>query len=100
MFLFTNYEFLDIKPNIMNIFLDVFLEDLPGCPSSRIVDFGGFTRMPFISDRRNYKIYLTKELKAQLQDLLDKGFIHPGVYRCYMLKRRMIRCACVSTIES
>jgi hypothetical protein len=62
-------------------FLDVFPEDLPGLPLERDVKFvielkPGTT---FIS-RRSYHMPPNElaELKTQLQDLLEKGFIRPS----------------------
>ena len=67
---------------IVNEFSDVFSNDLPRIPPSRVVDFvielesgtGPISKAP-------YRMALAelKELKAQLQDLLDKGFIRPSV---------------------
>ena len=63
-------------------FLDVFSDDLPGIPPSQAIDFvleleprtGPISKAP-------YRMAPTelKELKVQLQDLLDKGFIRPSV---------------------
>ena len=62
----------------MKDFLDVFPEELPGIPPEREVDlsieiFLGTTP----TYRAPYKMAPTelKELKIQLQELLDKGFI-------------------------
>ena len=62
----------------MKDFLDVFLEELPGIPLEREVDLSieillGITP----TSRAPYKMTPTKlkELKIQLQELLDKGFI-------------------------
>ena len=61
---------------------DVFLEDLPGIPLEREVDLAieivlGTVHM----SRAPYRMAPTelKELKSQLQELLDKGFIRPSV---------------------
>ena len=63
---------------VVEEFLDVFSEDLPGLPPDREVEFaidlvlgiGPISKAP-------YRMAPTelKELKEQLQDLLDKGFI-------------------------
>ena len=71
---------LDNVP-VVNEFLDVFPEDVPGIPPSRVVDFaiklepgiGPIFKAPY----RMVPAEL-KELKAQLLDLLDKGFIRPS----------------------
>jgi hypothetical protein len=59
-------------------FLDVFPKDLPGLPPERDVEFvielkPGTTPI----SRRSYRMPPNElaELKTQLQDLLDKGFI-------------------------
>ena len=63
----------------MNEFPEVLLEDLPGIPPDREIDFGidllPDTRPIFIS---LYKMTLSK-LKEQLKDLFDKCFIRPSV---------------------
>ena len=63
-------------------FPDVFPEELPGLPPSREMEFS----IDLVSDTRPISRALyrmappeLKELKAQLQELLDKGFIRPSV---------------------
>jgi hypothetical protein len=75
-----------IVPKIQDIlvvceFIDVFPEDLPGLPPERDVEFvielkPGTTPI----SRRSYRMPPNElaELKAQLQDLLEKGFIRPS----------------------
>jgi hypothetical protein len=75
-----------IIPEIQDIhvvceFSDVFLEDLPGLPLERDVEFvielkPGTTPI----SRRSYRMPLNElvELKIRLQDLLEKGFIQPS----------------------
>jgi hypothetical protein len=75
-----------IIPEIQDIsvvceFLDVFPEDLPGLPPERDVEFvielkPGTTPV----SRRSYRMPSNEleELKTQLQDLLEKGFIRPS----------------------
>jgi hypothetical protein len=75
-----------IIPKIQDIpvvceFLDVFSEDLPGLPPERDVQFvielkPGTTPI----SRRSYRTPPNElvELKTQLQDLLEKGFIRPS----------------------
>ena len=62
----------------MTKFPDVFSEDLPGLPPDREVEFT-IDLVPSIGpiSKAPYRMVLTelKELKEQLQDLLDKGFI-------------------------
>ena len=63
-------------------FHDVFPEELPGLPPEREVDLSieavqGTTPI----SRAPYRMAPTKlkELKTQLQELLDKGFVRPSV---------------------
>ena len=67
---------------VVKDFSDVFLEELPGIPPEREVDLSieilsGTTP----TSRAPYRMAPTelKELKIQLQELLDKGFIQPSV---------------------
>ncbi|XP_070010562.1 uncharacterized protein [Nicotiana sylvestris] len=67
---------------IVNEFPGVFPEDLPGIPPDREIDFGidllPGTKPISIPPYRMAPAQL-KELKVQLKDLLDKGFIRPSV---------------------
>ncbi|KAG8474512.1 hypothetical protein CXB51_031385 [Gossypium anomalum] len=63
-------------------FLDVFLEELPGLLPSREVEFGielllGTAPVSIAPYRMAPKELV--ELKAQIQELLDRGFIQPSV---------------------
>ena len=62
-------------------FPDVFLEDLPGLPPDRDVQFG-IDLKPGTApiSRRAYRMPPKElaELKTQLQELIDKGFIQPS----------------------
>ncbi|XP_070023122.1 uncharacterized protein [Nicotiana sylvestris] len=73
---------------IVNEFPKVFPEDLPGVPSDREIDFGigllPVTKPISIPPYRMSPEEL-KELKVQLKDLLDKGFIRPSVSPCSVL---------------
>ena len=67
---------------VVKDFPDVFPEELPGIPPVREVElsieiFPGTT----LTSRAPYRMAPTelKELKIQLQELLDKGFIRPSV---------------------
>ncbi|XP_070004111.1 uncharacterized protein [Nicotiana sylvestris] len=67
---------------IVNEFLEVFPEDLPRIPPDREIDFG----IDLLPDTKPISIppyrmapAELKELKVQLKDLLDKGFIRPRV---------------------
>ena len=67
---------------IVRDYPDVFPEDLPGLPLEREVEFtidvtlgtASISKAPY----RMAPLEL-KELKIQLQELLDKGFIRPSV---------------------
>ena len=67
---------------VVNEFLDVFPEELPGLPPTREVEFKielltntePISKAPY----RMAPVEL-KELKKQLQELLDQGFIRPSV---------------------
>ena len=65
----------------MTKFPDVFSEDLPGLPPDREVEFT-IDLVPSIGpiSKAPYRMVLTelKELKEQLQDLLDKALIRPS----------------------
>jgi hypothetical protein len=60
---------------------DVFLDDLPGMPPDRDIEFV-IELQPGTApiSKRPYRMPPNElaELKIQLQDLLDKGFIHPS----------------------
>jgi hypothetical protein len=83
--------------------LDVFLDDLPGMPPERAIEFKielhpGTTpiaKAPY----RKMPIELA-ELKIQLQDLQGKGFIHPssspwGCLTLFVSKKDTDLCLCV-----
>ena len=67
---------------VVKDFSDVFLEELPSIPPVREVDLS-IEILPGIAptSRAPYKMAPTelKELKIQLQELLDKRFIRPSV---------------------
>ena len=92
---------------VVNEFPDVFLEDLPGIPSERQVEF----RIDLVPEavpvaKAPYRLAPPEmqELSKQLEELLEKGFIRPSSSPWgplfYLLKRRMGRCGCVLTIEN
>ena len=67
---------------VVSEFLEVFPNDLPGIPPIWEVDFG----MNFLPKMNPISIPTSwmapsklKELKDQLKDLLDKGFIRPSI---------------------
>jgi hypothetical protein len=105
----TVYE--AIIPEIQNIpvvceFPDVFLEDLPGFPPERDVEFV-IELKPGTApvSRRSYRMPPNElaELKTQLQDLLEKGFIQPSSspWGCpaIFVKKRTKRFECAWIIE-
>ncbi|XP_070016045.1 uncharacterized protein [Nicotiana sylvestris] len=59
-------------------FPEVFPSDLPGMPPDRDIDLAPSTQHISISPYR-MDLPELKELKEQLQDLLEKGFIRPNV---------------------
>ncbi|XP_070054506.1 uncharacterized protein [Nicotiana tomentosiformis] len=67
---------------VVNEFSEVFPDELPGIPPNREIDFGIYvmpcTQPISIPPYRMAPAEL-KELKEQLKDLLEKGFIRPSV---------------------
>jgi hypothetical protein len=67
--------------HVVQEFLDVFLNDLPGTPPERAIEFK-IELQPSIAPitKALYKMTHVElvELKIQLQDLQDKDFIHPS----------------------
>ncbi|KAH0776329.1 hypothetical protein KY290_007740 [Solanum tuberosum] len=65
--------------SIVNEFLEVFPNDLPGIPPEREIDFG----IDLLPNTQPISIppyrIASAELKEQLKDLLDKGFIQPSI---------------------
>ncbi|KAL0537094.1 hypothetical protein IC582_026064 [Cucumis melo] len=67
---------------VMRDYPDVFPEELPGLPPHREVEFAIELESGTVPiSRAPYRMAPTelKELKVQLQELLDKGFIRPSV---------------------
>ncbi|WMV30271.1 hypothetical protein MTR67_023656, partial [Solanum verrucosum] len=77
----TNLQYIPI----VNEFLDVFRDELPGIPPEREINFAidmlPGTQPISIPPYRMAPAEL-KELKDQLKDLLDKGFIRPRASPC------------------
>ena len=68
-------------PRVVCEYVDVFPGELPGLPPQRVVDFGielhpGTSPISMIPHRMA-PVEL-QELRVQLQELLDKGFIRPS----------------------
>ncbi|KAK8512377.1 hypothetical protein V6N12_037377 [Hibiscus sabdariffa] len=76
-----DYEFGLPSIPVVSEFVDVFPEELPGLPPKREVEFGidiqPETNPVSITPYRMAPIEL-KELKKQLEELQDKGFIRPS----------------------
>jgi hypothetical protein len=67
--------------HVVREFLDVFSDDLPGMPPERAIEFKielqpGTT--PIAKSLYRMTPVKLAELKLQLKDLLDKGYIHPS----------------------
>jgi hypothetical protein len=66
--------------HVVQEFPDVFPDDLPGMPPERAIEFKNELQSSTAPiSKALYKMSPVElaELKIQLQDLLDKGFIHP-----------------------
>ncbi|WMV08095.1 hypothetical protein MTR67_001480 [Solanum verrucosum] len=77
-----NPQLSHLSVSVIRKFSEVFPHDLPGVPLEREIDFS----IDIITDTRPtsippYRMALAEleELKEQLKDLLDKGFIRPSV---------------------
>ena len=88
--------------HIFREFVDVFPEDLSSLPPVREVDFGiELEPGTALISKAPYRMTPAKltELKEQLQELLDKGFIRPSVSPWGALvlffKKKMDPCVCV-----
>ena len=68
-------------PRVVCEYVDVFPDELPGLPLQRVVDFGielhPGTSPISMTPHRMAPVEL-QELRVQLQELLDKGFIRPS----------------------
>ena len=68
-------------PRVVCQYVDVFPDELPGLPLQRVVDFGielhPATSPISMTPHRMAPVEL-QELKVQLQELVDKGFIRPS----------------------
>ena len=66
---------------VVREFLDVFLDDLPGLPLDRDVEFViELNPGTALVSRRAYRMppKLLAKLKIQLQEMLDKGYVRPS----------------------
>ena len=68
-------------PRVVFEYEDVFSDELSGLPPQRVVDFGielhHGTSPIYMTPHRMTQVEL-RELRVQLQELLDKGFIRPS----------------------
>jgi hypothetical protein len=84
-------------------FLDVFPDDLPGMPPERAIEFKIELQLgtaPIAKAPYKMSLVELKELKIQLQGLLDKGYIHPstspwGYSALFVEKKDKELCLCV-----
>ena len=68
-------------PRVVSKYVDVFPDELPGLPPRRVVDFGIELHpgaLPISMTPHRMPSVELQELKVQLQELLDKGFIRPS----------------------
>ena len=68
-------------PRVVCKYVDVFPDELPGLPPRRVVDFGVELRpstSPISMTPHGMAPVELQELRVQLQELLDKGFIRPS----------------------
>jgi hypothetical protein len=87
-------------------FLDVFPHNVPGMPPERVIEFK-IELQPDTAPiaKAPYKMSPVemKELKIQLQGLLDKGYIHPstslGVVQRCLWRRKTKSCVYVWIID-
>jgi hypothetical protein len=67
--------------HVVREFQDVFPDDLPGMPPERVIEFKIELQLdttPIAKAPYKMSPVEMKELKIQLQGLLDKGYIHPS----------------------
>ena len=68
-------------PRVVYEYVDVFPDDLPELPLHRVVDFGIELHpgtSPISMTLHRMAPFELQELRVQLQELLDKGFIRPS----------------------
>jgi hypothetical protein len=89
--------------HVVHEFSNVFLDDLPGMPPKRVIEFKIELQLGTATiAKAPYKMSPVelKELKIQLQGLLDKGYIRPSTspWSCSALfveKKDKELCLCV-----
>ena len=68
---------------VVQYFMDVLRKNIPGLPPRRDIDFTielMLRASPMSRDLYRMSIPELTELKMRLQELLDKGYIHPSVF--------------------
>ena len=68
-------------PRVVCAYEDVFSDELPGLPPQRVVDFGIELHpgaSPISMTMHRMAPVELQELRVQLQELLDRGFIKPS----------------------
>ena len=68
-------------PRVVCEYVDVFLDELPGLPPQRVVDFGielHPVTSPISMTPHRVALVELQELRVHLQELLGKGFIRPS----------------------
>ena len=68
-------------PRVVCEYEDVFSDELPGLPPQRVMDFGIELHLgtsPISMTPHMMALVELQELRVQLQELLDKGFIRPS----------------------
>ena len=94
-------------PRVVCEYADVFPDELPGLPPQRDVDFcieiHPGTSPISMTPHRMAPVEL-QELKVQIQELLDKGFIRPSTspwaLQSYLRRRRTRPFGCALIIDS
>ena len=85
------------RPWVVCKYKDVFLDELPGLPLSRDIDFHIKLHLgtsPISMAPHRMASVELQELKVQIQELLGKGFIRPSTSSWalrFCLRRRRIR---------
>ena len=67
-----------VLPRVVCVYVDVFLDELPGLPPQRVVDFGIELHpgtSPISMTPHRMTLVELQELRVQLHELLDEGFI-------------------------
>ena len=101
-------ERLDLDlPRVVCEYVDVFQNELPRLPPRRVVDFGiklHPSTSPISMTPHRMASVEFQELRVQLHELLDKGFmkraLHHGALRFYLRRRRARPFDCALTTGS